>query len=214
MQSLGSLLEFRWLPSLLSLDLSGIPLGPSGIAALSKGLAGGTLWSAGSLHSSGTQAATLPLKVLKLSNTEAKAKGVETLAEALKAKQLVSLEVLDLGSNRIYPQGLMHLAAAIGAEAVPILRVLILKDNRLTDIELSFEEIEQSMFDEEEEEEEVERDFSALGELLSGRGLSNSEELDLSEKELRWLTRCPNCGCGAFPEVANSRPGEHWYCFI
>uniref|UniRef100_A0A0G4FQ61 Uncharacterized protein n=1 Tax=Chromera velia CCMP2878 TaxID=1169474 RepID=A0A0G4FQ61_9ALVE len=160
--SLGSLLEFRWLPSLLSLDLSGIPLGPSGIAALSKGLAGGTLWSAGSLHSSGTQAATLPLKVLKLSNTEAKAKGVETLAEALKAKQLVSLEVLDLGSNRIYPQGLMHLAAAIGAEAVPILRVLILKDNRLTDIELSFEEIEQSMFDEEEEEEEVERDFSAL----------------------------------------------------
>uniref|UniRef100_A0A0G4IEA1 Uncharacterized protein n=1 Tax=Chromera velia CCMP2878 TaxID=1169474 RepID=A0A0G4IEA1_9ALVE len=117
MESLGSVFSFGWLPSLLSLDLSDNPLGPSGLRAFARGLS----WSPQSL----------PLQCLKLVRTKAKAEGVEALAEALKAKKTTSLQTLDLAENEMGPAGLKHVASAVNAEAVPDLRVLMLKSNRL-----------------------------------------------------------------------------------
>eukprot|EP00820_Chromera_velia_P002062 Cvel_15673.t2-p1 / transcript=Cvel_15673.t2 / gene=Cvel_15673 / organism=Chromera_velia_CCMP2878 / gene_product=hypothetical protein / transcript_product=hypothetical protein / location=Cvel_scaffold1170:13702-15567(+) / protein_length=622 / sequence_SO=supercontig / SO=protein_coding / is_pseudo=false len=87
MEGLGTVFSFGWLPSLLNLDLSDNPLGPSGLRAFARGL------------SSSPQ--SLPLQSLKLARTKAKAEGVEALAEALKAKTVPDLRVLMLKNNRL-----------------------------------------------------------------------------------------------------------------
>uniref|UniRef100_A0A0G4FPH2 Uncharacterized protein n=1 Tax=Chromera velia CCMP2878 TaxID=1169474 RepID=A0A0G4FPH2_9ALVE len=117
MEGLGSAFSFGWLPSLLSLDVSDNPLGPSGLKAFARGL------------SSSPQ--SLPLQSLKFARTKAKAEGVEALAEALKAKKTTSLQTLDLEGNEMRALGLKHLVSAVNAETVPHLRVLILACNFL-----------------------------------------------------------------------------------
>uniref|UniRef100_A0A0G4FP79 Uncharacterized protein n=1 Tax=Chromera velia CCMP2878 TaxID=1169474 RepID=A0A0G4FP79_9ALVE len=114
METLSSVLEARWLPFLVSLDLSDNPLGPLGVRALAKGLAA-------------------PLQVLKLARTGVKEKGVEALAEVLKGKKVTSLLTLDLAGNKLFSAGLKPLAAAFTIPGVaPTLQTLILKDNSLT----------------------------------------------------------------------------------
>uniref|UniRef100_A0A0G4FI74 Uncharacterized protein n=1 Tax=Chromera velia CCMP2878 TaxID=1169474 RepID=A0A0G4FI74_9ALVE len=122
MEALGSILAARWLPSILSLDLSDNPLGPLGLRALAKGL-------------------SAPLQSLRLARTGAKEKGVEALAEVLKEKKVSSLNTLDLEGNEMGAGGFKHLAAGVCAEgAVPFLRVLLLKNNKLTYSETGEEE--------------------------------------------------------------------------
>uniref|UniRef100_A0A0G4GQ11 Uncharacterized protein n=1 Tax=Chromera velia CCMP2878 TaxID=1169474 RepID=A0A0G4GQ11_9ALVE len=106
MEGLGSVLLFSWLPSLLSLDLSDNPLGPSGVRAFAKGLSASPY--------------SLLLQSLKLARTRAKTEGVRTLAEALKAKKTTSLQMLDLEGNDMRPAGLKYLASAVNAEALSI----------------------------------------------------------------------------------------------
>uniref|UniRef100_A0A0G4FD74 Uncharacterized protein n=1 Tax=Chromera velia CCMP2878 TaxID=1169474 RepID=A0A0G4FD74_9ALVE len=114
METLSSTLAARWLPALLSLDLSDNPLGPFGVRALVRGL-------------------SAPLQCLGLARTGAKEKGVEALAEVLKEKRVTSLQTLDLNENEIFAGCFKHLAAALcTAGAVPFLKVLLLKNNSLT----------------------------------------------------------------------------------
>uniref|UniRef100_A0A0G4H2E1 Uncharacterized protein n=1 Tax=Chromera velia CCMP2878 TaxID=1169474 RepID=A0A0G4H2E1_9ALVE len=114
MESFSFVLAARWLPILLSLDLSDNPLGPFGVRALAKGLCA-------------------PLQSLRLARTDARKEGVEALAEVLKAKKVISLQTLDLAENEVRAGGFKPLAAALCEPgAVPSLRVLILKKNKLT----------------------------------------------------------------------------------
>uniref|UniRef100_A0A0G4IE98 Uncharacterized protein n=1 Tax=Chromera velia CCMP2878 TaxID=1169474 RepID=A0A0G4IE98_9ALVE len=124
MEVLGSLLSSCSLPSLLSLDLSDNPLGPSGVKALVKGLS--------------SSADPPPLQTLKLARTKAKAEGMEALVVTLKAKKTTSLQTLDLAKNEMRPAGVKHLASAVNAEAVPHLQVLSLSQNELI-MESSYE---------------------------------------------------------------------------
>mmetsp|Transcript_38907 Transcript_38907/g.76481 ORF Transcript_38907/g.76481 Transcript_38907/m.76481 type:complete len:117 (+) Transcript_38907:435-785(+) len=98
MTMFGSVLSARWLPSLLSLDLSDNPLGLRGVEALARGLC-------------------VPLRSLNLARTGAKEKGVEALAEVLREKKVSSLQSLDLTENQMKAGGLKHLAAAGGGPA-------------------------------------------------------------------------------------------------
>uniref|UniRef100_A0A0G4GG41 Uncharacterized protein n=1 Tax=Chromera velia CCMP2878 TaxID=1169474 RepID=A0A0G4GG41_9ALVE len=120
MKALGAVLAFDRLPSLLSLNLSDNPLGPSGLKVFAEGL------------SSSPQ--SLPLRTLKVARTKAKAEGVGALAEALKAKKMSSLQTLNLEGNDMRPAGVKHLASTVNSDAVPHLRVLILKENFLTHV--------------------------------------------------------------------------------
>uniref|UniRef100_A0A0G4I7X8 Uncharacterized protein n=1 Tax=Chromera velia CCMP2878 TaxID=1169474 RepID=A0A0G4I7X8_9ALVE len=152
MTVLSSVLALDRLPHLLSFDLSDNPLGPSGLRALSRGL------------SSPTQ--VLHLQSLKLARTKVREEGVETLAEALKARKTTSLQTLDLEGNDMRAGGLKQLASAVNEEAVPHLRVLTLKENKLTRLRSN------------------EVDFAPLAEFLSTSALKELEELDLSDNPL------------------------------
>uniref|UniRef100_A0A0G4G1D9 EF-hand domain-containing protein n=1 Tax=Chromera velia CCMP2878 TaxID=1169474 RepID=A0A0G4G1D9_9ALVE len=142
------------LPNLLSLDLSGNPLGPSGLKALVTGLTSAP-------HS-------LPLQSLKLAHTKAKAEGVEALGEAVKAKKLTSLQTLDLEGNNIMSAGVHHLASAVKAGGLPHLRTFVLKNNFLTEPEVRSDQ----------------REFTPIAELLSTSALKELEELNLNENLL------------------------------
>eukprot|EP00820_Chromera_velia_P003650 Cvel_16899.t1-p1 / transcript=Cvel_16899.t1 / gene=Cvel_16899 / organism=Chromera_velia_CCMP2878 / gene_product=hypothetical protein / transcript_product=hypothetical protein / location=Cvel_scaffold1323:1-2545(-) / protein_length=276 / sequence_SO=supercontig / SO=protein_coding / is_pseudo=false len=76
------------LPTLLHLDLSDNPLGPSGVTTVAQ-----------SLSSPLSPSAVIPLQSLKLARTRAKAKGVEALGKALQTRKLLSLQTLDLEGN-------------------------------------------------------------------------------------------------------------------
>uniref|UniRef100_A0A0G4FGE1 EF-hand domain-containing protein n=1 Tax=Chromera velia CCMP2878 TaxID=1169474 RepID=A0A0G4FGE1_9ALVE len=116
MESFSFVLAARWLPTLLSVDLSDNPLGPFGVRALAKGLCA-------------------PLQSLRLGRTDARKEGAEALAEVLKAKKVSSLQTLDLAENEMWAGGFKPLAAALSElGAVPSLRVLILKKNSLTHV--------------------------------------------------------------------------------
>uniref|UniRef100_A0A0G4HQR0 Uncharacterized protein n=1 Tax=Chromera velia CCMP2878 TaxID=1169474 RepID=A0A0G4HQR0_9ALVE len=155
MEAVSSALSSGGLPKLLSLDLSDNPLRPSGVRALAKCLSSSKV--------------PLPLQSLKLARTKAKAEGVETLAEALKAKKTTSLQTLDLAENEMRPAGLKHLASAINAEAVPRLRVLILKLNYLTLV----------AGDNRDYVPTTDTDYGPIAEFLSTSALKELEEFDL-----------------------------------
>uniref|UniRef100_A0A0G4H8H5 Uncharacterized protein n=1 Tax=Chromera velia CCMP2878 TaxID=1169474 RepID=A0A0G4H8H5_9ALVE len=149
LETLGYLISSKWLPSIISLDLSKNLLGPPGVSALSKGLASGP---------------SLPLETLRLCGAQAKTEGIQALSEALKAKKTTRLRTLDLGHNYIWPVGLQHFADAAGEGALPELRVLILKQNALTLTNGT---------------NPTETDYAPLTQLLASTDWPNLEELDL-----------------------------------
>jgi len=109
----------RWLPVLMSVDLSDNPLGPLGVRALAEGL-------------------YTPLQSLRLARVGAKKEGVKGLAEALKEKRVSSLQTLDLAENQMGPEGFEDLVDALcTAGAVPEMRNLNLKRNNL----IKFDEV-------------------------------------------------------------------------
>uniref|UniRef100_A0A0G4I0K2 Uncharacterized protein n=1 Tax=Chromera velia CCMP2878 TaxID=1169474 RepID=A0A0G4I0K2_9ALVE len=154
MESLGSVLSARWIPTLLSLDLSDNPLGPFGVRALAKGLCA-------------------PLQSLRLASTDARKEGVEALAEVLKANKVSSLQTLDLAENEMRAGGfkpdwglrgrltvcpLPSAAAVVGAGRFPKLRVLNLAGNHM-----------------------YSQEAAAFANALGEGGASHLEALDLSE---------------------------------
>uniref|UniRef100_A0A0G4I8K6 Uncharacterized protein n=1 Tax=Chromera velia CCMP2878 TaxID=1169474 RepID=A0A0G4I8K6_9ALVE len=191
MESLSSVLAARWLPALLSLDLSDNPLGPFGVRALAKGL-------------------SAPLQSLRLARTGAKKEGVEALAGVLEAKKVSSLQTLDLSENEIWAGGCKFLASALCASgAVPSLTNLILKKNNLAHVKPPLPIPFGSGVEEE-------RDYAAICQLLSTDQLRELQELDLSENDL-FSEKHPNSVPvshlvteGRFPKLRILNLGKNW----
>uniref|UniRef100_A0A0G4I457 Uncharacterized protein n=1 Tax=Chromera velia CCMP2878 TaxID=1169474 RepID=A0A0G4I457_9ALVE len=103
--------------SLLHLDVNNCPLGPAGVDALMKALAGGGPGSSCKLQS------------LKMRNTKAGREGARALGDAMKGGILFFLETLDLSDNSIRLGGLQGVAEGVASGAVPSLRSLELQQN-------------------------------------------------------------------------------------
>uniref|UniRef100_A0A0G4HER9 Uncharacterized protein n=1 Tax=Chromera velia CCMP2878 TaxID=1169474 RepID=A0A0G4HER9_9ALVE len=179
-ESLSSALSLGWLPSVLCLDLSGNPLGPSGVSARCRGLAVASVGST----------LPLPLQTLRLGGTVLKQGGMEALGELLGSGRVVCLQSLDLRDNAegMEVEGVEALARGLSdsAAAPPLLRSLILSHNRLTDFPSG-------------------PSVTVAEKLLCSTSLSSLEELDLSHEALLGERRGPGVVCKCAKAIAEGR---------
>uniref|UniRef100_A0A0G4FWK7 Uncharacterized protein n=1 Tax=Chromera velia CCMP2878 TaxID=1169474 RepID=A0A0G4FWK7_9ALVE len=192
MGTLSAVLSSGWLSSLLTLDVSDNPLGPSGVSALSRAL------SASSASASpACPGDPLPLETLKLKRTFARAEGVRALSNALKAKRLTGLQSVDLGCNDLRSEGLKSLASAADAGGLPRMKSLFLNENFIAyDYMLTV-------------------DTGGLLQLFSSFHLTELEELDISDNSLRGdMGRfCSEAiAAGRLPKLKSLRhSGSSWF---